>query len=187
MLLAMLGERVAGLEILVRQSRDAAGGIDYRLRTVGLANREAAKGLCTEIVAAGHPDCLVIRHNPALWRPVAAIQPQPTAAAAAQYRIQLASYRTQTRAVRGREILSKLLGDQMKALEILVKRSHTGESKSIDFTVRSVPLESREEGARLCDAIRAAGHPGCLVIRHGDAFWQRAGDDPGKRAAAETR
>ena len=186
MLLAMLGERVTGLEILVRQSRSAAGGIDYRVRTPGLADRVAATGLCTEIVAAGHPDCLVIRHNPALWEAVAAPQPQPAAAAAAQYRIQLASYRTQARAARGRDILSKLLGDQMKALEILVKRSHSAESKSIDFTIRSIPLESREEGARLCDAVRAAGHPGCLVIRHGDAFWQIAGDDPGKRAAAET-
>lgn len=186
MLLEMLGERVAGLEILVRQSRSAAGGIDYRLRSAAPGDREAATRLCTEIIAAGHPDCLVIRHNPALWQAVAAAR-QPEVAANARYRVQLAAYRSETQALRGRAILSQLLGDQVKTLEVLVRRAHSAGSKSIDFTVRSVPLESREEGARLCDAIRTAGHPGCLVIRHGDAVWQHAGEDPDKRAAVETR
>jgi hypothetical protein len=184
-----LGERATGLEVLVRQPRRAeASAIDYRVRTMVPTDHDAATRLCTEIIAAGHPDCLVILHNAARGQSVPVTESRYAAGQAesgGDYRIQLASYRTERRAARGREFLSKLLGDKVAAMEVLVRRSHAEGTPSIDFTIRTASLQSREEGVQMCDAIRAAGHPGCLVILHNPARWQAVTTTESRAAAGE--
>ena len=159
------------LEILVRQTRSTATrGFDYRIRTAQLPGRDQAAELCAKIQAAGHPDCLIILHNPQIWTAHNAVAPSKDDVAAT-YRVQLASYRTAGAATKGQAVLTKLLGDQAKSLDILVRKSRSGSPLAFDYRIRTGPIESREEGMRLCETLKEAGHQGCLLIQHNDRLW----------------
>ena len=91
--------------------------------------------------------------------------------ASPQYRVQLAAYRTVRHATRGRDILTKLVGSRINGLEVLVKRSRSSGSRSIDVRVRSLPYESRAKAVQACADVRSAGQVGCLVYRHNERLW----------------
>jgi Flp pilus assembly protein TadD/cell division protein FtsN len=88
------------------------------------------------------------------------------------YRVQLASFRTERGAAKGQAVLRKLLGDRAVTLDILVKRSKEGDPAAFNYQIRTGPIKSRDEGAALCETLRKAGHPGCLVVEHNDLLWK---------------
>jgi len=174
---SILQDAAPTFEILVRQKRSAdKRGIDYRIRTPRVPNRNAAGDLCTKVQAAGHPDCLVILHNPRVWatvdRPYSTAQGSSAMAEPGEYRLRLASYRTERGAARGRTILKKLLGDLDVDLDILVRSERNSVPGAFDYQVRTGPIKSREVGLGLCEALRKAGHQGCLFVRQDNLRWK---------------
>jgi cell division protein FtsN len=182
-----LREGTPDLDILVRKPRrEEERAIDYRIRTPQMAGREAARMLCAKIREAGHPDCLVILHNPRIWAavevpgssqvanssPVTFAPSAPSGAEQRSYRVQLASFRTERGATKGQAILKKLLGDRDVSLDIMARRGNTGDSGAFTYQIRTGPIKTRAEGTELCEALKQAGHQGCLVIRHNDGLWK---------------
>lgn len=171
--------------ILVKQNRSADNrAIDYRIRTVPIPSQDTAGTLCSKVRSAGHPDCLVILHNPRVWAAVdqpgsssvagSARMPEFTGQGA--WRLQLASYRTERGAARGQAILKKLLGNRTVNLDILVKRTKSDDPSAFNYQVRTGPVKSRAEGAILCEALKTAGHRGCLAVRHSDRVWKNVAE-----------
>jgi Flp pilus assembly protein TadD len=194
---SLVREGVSDLEILVKKIRNKEKRmIDYRIRTPRVPNRDAAMEFCTKVRTAGHPDCLVILHNPRVWAGVDLPELVPGAKFTGipkhgNYRLQLASYRTERGAAKGQAILKKLLGDRGVNLDILVRRTKKAGPKAFNYQIRTNTIKTRDEGASLCAALRKAGHAGCLVVQHSDQVWKRAGprdtaslDDPKARNEA---
>lgn len=88
------------------------------------------------------------------------------------YRIQLASYRTTQHAARGQTVLAALLKQDAEKLQVFGRKTRTDGDTGFNFRIRTTPVETRDEGVALCDAIRANGHDGCLVIKHNDNLWE---------------
>lgn len=175
----ILQENTPAMEILVREIR-RPHAIDYRIRTPRLPDRDTAGQLCTSVQSSGHPDCLVILHNPRVWASVDRIGPPSVAdvgsGGSGAWRLQLASYRTEQGAEKGRTILKRLMGDRTVDLEILVRRPLSDDPSAFDYQIRSGPLESRAAGLGLCDTLKKAGHSGCLIVRHNDFLWRKRAD-----------
>lgn len=169
---SILRDETPELEVLVRQNRSTdKRAFDFRIRTPQVANRDQAAGLCAKIQAMGHPDCLVILHNPQRWAAVDATPPSD-GALAATYRVQLASFRTAGAAARGQAVLTKLMGDRPVSLDILVRKSRSESPLAFDYRIRTGPIENREEGLSLCETLKQAGHDGCFLIQHNDRLWE---------------
>lgn len=94
----------------------------------------------------------------------------PSMAGSGEYRVQLAAYRLQKHLDRGIEVLKKMAGDALPALEKL-GRSETAKATSIPFRLRSAPLASEAAAKDLCLKLQQRGLE-CLVIRHGPKFWE---------------
>lgn len=183
----LLRDDAPELEILVRQTRSSnALAFDYRIRTNPVSNRDEARTICTRIQAAGHPGCLIIQHNPRVWASVNVPEPSPDSAEQ-PYRVQLASFQTERGAIKGRSILAKLLGDRADDLNILVRRSRSGEATAFDYRIRTGPIKTRDEGARLCEALKEAGHQGCFVIQHNGLLWENLADAAERKKASLDR
>ncbi|MDA1326700.1 MAG: tetratricopeptide repeat protein [Proteobacteria bacterium] len=192
---SILRENTPDLDILVRNIRSKKKrAIDYRLRTPELPNRETADMLCAKIITAGHPDCLVILHNPRIWAGVdspksslvansSPVTFSPSGAEQRSYRVQLASFRTERGATKGQAILKKLLGDRDVSLDIMARHGNTGGPGAFLYQIRTGPIKTRAEGTELCEALKQAGHQGCLVIRHNDVLWKNLAQ-PSERQAA---
>ena len=185
---SLMRDGATDLKILVKATRSKnERAIDYRIRTPQMPNLEIAGKICSKFKAAGHSDCLVILHNPQVWAAVAQPNSLPvsksspparsspdtpsTSRTKVSYRVQLASYRTERGATRGHAVLKKLLVDRNENLDVLVRRTRSEDSESFDFQIRSGPIESRAEGAALCEAVKKVGHSGCLVIQHNERVW----------------
>lgn len=87
------------------------------------------------------------------------------------YRIQLASYRTSKHAARGQDVLAAILQEDVEKLQLFVRKSRVDGATGFDFRIRTAPVETRDEGMKLCGMIKANGHDGCLVIKHNDGLW----------------
>jgi Flp pilus assembly protein TadD/cell division protein FtsN len=98
--------------------------------------------------------------------------------ASGPYRVQLASYRTSEHAARGQRVLAMLLQQDPEKLGLFVRKSREEGSTAFDFRIRTAAIEKREDGQKLCGAIKANGHDGCLVIKHNDSLWESLKIDP---------
>ena len=196
---SILQEGTPDLDVLVRRPRrEEERAIDYRIRTPQMASREEAGMLCAQIREAGHPDCLVILHNPRIWAAVDApgsslvANSSPVAfpssgAEQRSYRVQLASFRTERGATKGQSILKKLLGDRDIDLDIMARLGNTESPGAFLYQIRTEPIKTRAEGIELCEALKQAGHQGCLVIRHNDVLWKNLAQASERQTASMDR
>lgn len=185
---SLLKKGTPELEILVRKTiNKEKRTINYRIRTPRIPDHGAASKLCTRIRKAGHPDCLVILHNSRVWASVDQPNLSPVTKvikvskgakgvkAAKQegaYRLQLASFRTERGATKGQAVLKKLLGDRAVDLDILVKRPKNDDPAAFNYQIRTSPVKTRAHGVGICEALKKAGHRGCLMVEHDDLLWR---------------
>lgn len=161
--------RSAGLACLVIQPTSSAW---QPVHSNSVANR-------TDTPAAGHrsghPEDDVGRH--AAVTSAAAIDgktSETTARAGSdgpQYRIQLAAYRHLKNAIRGKQILARLLPHGFPDLDILKRSGSANRQAPIDFRIRSSAPWTKSRARKFCDNARATG-VSCLLIRHGVRRWR---------------
>lgn len=175
------------MEVFVRHSQNGnASRTNYRLRSRTTISRSGANALCRQAASAGF-DCLVIRPAPDFWqlvktrttasltRPTPSANPAgttyPKQSASGQYRIQLAAYRHLKNAIRGRQIITRLLPDGFPGLDILKRSRATKGPAPINFRIRSSSPWPESDARQFCDKARATG-VACLLIRHGTKSWK---------------
>lgn len=157
----ILGRQVADqFDVMVRRDRVTnRTAFDYRIRSKPMMTHDEATRICEAIHRAGHPGCLIIRHNDRLWETAAANGD------GVAYRVQLASYRHAAGAAEARKRIEALIAKRAGNIKIELKKITISPSEKEFYRVQTTPLESRRQAAKLCGELRAAGHDGCLILK----------------------
>ena len=181
------------LGVFVRGQHDGrASRAHYRLRSKDSTSRSRANALCSQALSAGQ-SCLVIRQTSASWQLVKTKAPSHAAITASldsvsprarpakaqvtdadenpRYRIQLAAYRHLKNAIKGKQILARLLPDGFPGLDILKRDRRSHGSASIKFRIRSSVPWTESHARKFCDSARSTG-VSCLLVRHGTKSWR---------------
>lgn len=95
----------------------------------------------------------------------------PTGSSRSGYRIQLAAYSDLRNAIRGRDILTKRLPNDVPELEIFMRHRATAKGKRVNYRLRSRALTTRSQALSACRSARAAGLS-CLPIRQTSNTWR---------------
>lgn len=161
----MLGDKVGDLEILVRRSpKGSAQSFNYRIRTAPIESRTDAQALCDAFKAAGHNDCIIILQNDKVWKTAATLSEVEHAAAGAQYRIQLASYRSRKNAFAAQDRLANIVDGHVSPAYLLTTVEFVTNSKQKLYRIYLPNIPTRGDADNLCKEVRAAGLSDCLVV-----------------------
>lgn len=128
---------------------------------------ESAPVAAAEASAAAAPAAEVPESAPAeaetASAPETAPEVAPQVAAAAGFRIQLASVKSEADADKEWTRLRKIHGDLIGDLQPTVQRADLG-TQGIFYRIQGGPLASREAAAELCEKLKAKNQ-GCLVVK----------------------